>query len=107
MTTPPTVPAVDVSDLPEKAVRLAGEILQASRDRETSAERKRSAMMARMMNDAAGKKFTIAMADQVLRMRTAKRAARRMDSLITEYGIPKYFAATAAEVSPAGPVISM
>ncbi len=94
MTTPPTVPAVDVSDLPEKAVRLAGEILQASRDRETSAERKRSAMMARMMDDAAGKKFTIAMADQVLRMRTAKRAARRMDSLITEYGIPKYFAAT-------------
>ncbi len=81
----------DTSDLPEQAVQLAAEILRASRARETSEERSRSAMMARMMQDEAGKKFTIAMADQVLRMKRPARAAKRMASLIQEYGVPKYF----------------
>ena len=81
----------DISDLPEKAVQLAAEILNASRANETSQERSRSAMMARMMDDEAGKKFTIAMADQVLRMKRPARAAQRMASLVREYGVPKYF----------------
>jgi RHH-type proline utilization regulon transcriptional repressor/proline dehydrogenase/delta 1-pyrroline-5-carboxylate dehydrogenase len=81
----------NISDLPEKAVKLAAEILRASRARETAEERSRSAMMARMMEDDAGKKFTIAMADQVLRMKRPARAAKRMASLIKEYGVPRYF----------------
>ena len=48
-------------------------------------------MMARMMGDADGKKFTMAMADQVLRMMGPRRAAKRMKTLIDEYGVPKYF----------------
>lgn len=86
-------PKTELADLPQKAVALAAEILRESRDKESRLERSRSAMMARMMEDEAGKKFTIAMADQVLRMHRPARAARRMDSLVEEYGVPKYFSA--------------
>ena len=84
----------ELSDLPEKAVKLAAEILSASRDQETTDERNRSAMMARMMDDATGKKFTIAMADQVLRIQRPERAAQRMDGLIDEYGVAQVFLRT-------------
>ena len=80
----------DISDLPSKAVELAAELLRASRKNESVLERNRSSLMARMMDDPAGKKFTIAMADQVLRMRRPERAAQRMASLINEYGVPGY-----------------
>ena len=82
---------IDFDDLSKRAVELAAEILQASRENETSDERSRSAMMARMMRDERGKKFTIAMADQVLRVKRPARAADRMNSLLKEYGVPKYF----------------
>ena len=82
----------DLADLPNKAVELAAELLKASRSKESSLERKRSELMARMMDDEPGKKFTIAMADQVLRMRRPELAAKRMNSLVEEYGVPKYFA---------------
>ena len=82
---------LDLSSIGEEAVELAAEILEQSRKHESSAERKRSAMMARMMGDADGKKFTMAMADQVLRMIGVDRAAKRMGTLIQEYGVPKYF----------------
>ncbi len=84
-------PSADLVGLSEEAVQLAAEILNASRQNETSDERSRSGLMARMMGDPNGKKFTIAMADQVLRMKRPQRAARRMDSLIEEFGVPKYF----------------
>ena len=81
----------DIADLPEKAVKLAAELLRASRDHETSEERENSSRMARMMEDIPGKKFTIAMADQVLRMHKPRRSASRLGSLLGEYGLPKYF----------------
>ena len=81
------------NELPLAAVELAGEILNASRENESSEERKRSGLMARMMEDDAGKKFTIAMADQVLRMKKPERSAKRMDSLVDEFGVPQYFGA--------------
>jgi RHH-type transcriptional regulator, proline utilization regulon repressor / proline dehydrogenase / delta 1-pyrroline-5-carboxylate dehydrogenase len=81
----------DLETLPQQAVKLAAEILRASREKETREERNRSAMMARMMADPAGKKFTIAMADQVLRMKRPERAAKRMVGLIEQYGVPQYF----------------
>jgi RHH-type proline utilization regulon transcriptional repressor/proline dehydrogenase/delta 1-pyrroline-5-carboxylate dehydrogenase len=81
----------DLVDIPEKAVELASQILKSSREKETTEERNRSAMMARMMDDSDGKKFTIAMADQVLRIKDPERAALRMDRLVDEFGVPKYF----------------
>ncbi len=82
---------LDFNKLARQAVDLAAEILGASRENESSQERARSAMMARMMRDAPGKKFTIAMADQVLRIKRPARAADRMNSLLKDYGVPKYF----------------
>ncbi|MEZ6096247.1 MAG: hypothetical protein R3C03_18810 [Pirellulaceae bacterium] len=78
------------NDLPQRAVKLAAEILQASRKRESAEDRARSAQMARMMEDENGKKFTIVMADQVLKIGDPKRAASRLSSLIRHYGLPKY-----------------
>ena len=83
--------AVDLVSLSDPSVELAAQILTASRKRESRKERSQSSLMARMMEDRAGKKFTIAMADQVLRIKLPARAADRMDSLISEYGLPKYF----------------
>ncbi|MEM9942627.1 MAG: bifunctional proline dehydrogenase/L-glutamate gamma-semialdehyde dehydrogenase [Planctomycetota bacterium] len=85
---------LDINELADEAVKVAAEILKASRNRETEEERNRSAMMARMMEDEPGKKFTIAMADQVLRIQGPGRAADRMESLIEDYGLPKYFEST-------------
>lgn len=84
-------PIVDLTELSHDAVELAAEILNSSRERETRGERSRSAMMARMMRDTSGKKFTIAIADQVLRISRPSRAAARLNSLLEEYGVPKYF----------------
>ena len=78
------------ADLPQRAIKLAAEILQASRQRETSLDRKRSAMMARMIDDEAGKKFTIIMTDQVLKMEQPDRAATRLGKLVRQYGLPKF-----------------
>ena len=75
---------LDLSTLADQSIELAAEILKASRDNETAEERKRSAMMARMMRDESGKKFTIAMADQVLRIRRPARAAARMNRLVKD-----------------------
>lgn len=80
----------DISDLPEKAIKMASDLLRASRDHETNKERENSAKMARMMADPPGKKFTIAMADQVLRMHKPRRSANRLRSLLKEYGLPRY-----------------
>lgn len=82
---------LDLSTLADQAIELAADILRASRENETAEERKRSAMMARMMRDEAGKKFTIAMADQVLRIHRPARAADCMNRLVKDYGVPKYF----------------
>ena len=75
---------------PSEVIELASDLLQASRSFETSDERTRSAMMARMMVDPSGKQFTMALADQVLRIPDPKRAAARLSSLISQFGLPSY-----------------
>ena len=74
----------------DEVIQLASDLLTSSRSMETSAERKRSALMARMMADANGKQFTMALADQVLRILDPKRAATRLQGLIGQFGLPKY-----------------
>jgi RHH-type proline utilization regulon transcriptional repressor/proline dehydrogenase/delta 1-pyrroline-5-carboxylate dehydrogenase len=46
--------------------------------------------MARMMRDEAGKKFTIVMTDQVLKIADPRQAAARLDSIVQRYGLPQY-----------------
>lgn len=77
-------------NLPFHAVSLAAELLQASRQHETPAEKRRTAQMARMMRDEPGKKFTIVMTDQVLKIADPQQAAARLDSIIRRYGLPNY-----------------
>ncbi|MDB2686474.1 bifunctional proline dehydrogenase/L-glutamate gamma-semialdehyde dehydrogenase [Mariniblastus sp.] len=82
--------ASDLIPMPQEVIELASDLLKSSRSFETSDERTRSAMMARMMADPSGKQFTMAMADQVLRIPNPKRAAARLSSLIHQFGIPSY-----------------
>lgn len=81
------------ADLSHRAVSLAAELLQASRARETAAERAHSAQMARMMQDEAGKKFTIIMTDQILKIEQPNRAAQRLQGLVNRFGYPKFLKA--------------
>ena len=82
--------ASDTIPTANEVIELASDLLTASRSFETSDEQTRSAMMARMMADPSGKQFTMAMADQVLRIPDPKRAAARLNSLIHRYGLPSY-----------------
>lgn len=77
-------------DLPLRAVALAADLLRASRQHETRAEQSRTSQMARMMRDEPGKKFTIVMTDQVLKIADPRQAAARLDSIIRRYGLPNY-----------------
>lgn len=81
---------MDRERLATETIELAESILSASRRRETSEQRARSELMARMMLDPPGKRFTIALADQVLRVIGPRRAARRLNSLIRKFGVPEF-----------------
>ncbi|MBL8889210.1 MAG: bifunctional proline dehydrogenase/L-glutamate gamma-semialdehyde dehydrogenase [Planctomycetaceae bacterium] len=77
-------------ELPVRAVALAADLLRASRQHETKAEQGRTGQMARMMRDEPGKKFTIVMTDQVLKIADPRQAAARLDSILQRYGLPNY-----------------
>lgn len=89
----PRTPAEQQSqpNLPNRAVVLSAQILRDAVRRETPAEQKRRAKMAKMMADAAGKAFTIALSDQILRIENPARAAQRLRDLVERLGIPSYF----------------
>ncbi len=87
--TSPSLPA----DLPQQAVALAAELLTASRARETADDRQRAAQMARMIDDEQGKKFTIIMTDQILKIEDPRRGAQRLTGLVRRLGVPKFLKA--------------
>src|SRR5688572_12475385 len=76
--------------LVDEAVRLAADLLACAQAEERPPEREQSARMARLMNDPAGKAFTLALADQVFRPPTAHRAASQFRHLLSEFGAPRY-----------------
>ncbi|MFN3149011.1 proline dehydrogenase family protein [Bremerella sp.] len=75
----------------EEAIPLAAEILQASKARETDEDRANLAKVAGLISDHDGKELTVAMADQVLRIKNPRRSALHLRSLVQQYGLPKYF----------------
>ena len=80
----------DDAALAELAVELAARLLAtASRGRRLG-ERLQARQLAAMMDDASGKAFTFAMADQVFRAPQAARQARRFRDLVRDYGAPEY-----------------
>lgn len=72
------------------AVELAAKLLNASREVETWSEKRQGADLARMMEDAPGKAFTLAMADQVFRPPSASRSANQFRHLVASFGVPEY-----------------
>ena len=76
--------------LVDEAVRLAADLLACAQAEERPPEREQSAQMARLMNDPEGKAFTLALADQVFRPPTARRAASQFRHLLSEFGAPRY-----------------
>jgi RHH-type proline utilization regulon transcriptional repressor/proline dehydrogenase/delta 1-pyrroline-5-carboxylate dehydrogenase len=81
----------NLESLSEKAIEFAAEILQRSRARETR-EDKRIALQTRsLVADETAKQFTIAMVDEVLRIRDPRRAAAQLAEVIDRFGIPKSF----------------
>ena len=80
----------DDAKLAEEAVGLAEEILIAAKKEQRLRERYEAWKMHRMLGDPAGKVFTLEMADQVFRPRTAWRAASQFRHLVESRGAPEY-----------------
>lgn len=84
----------DDNTLANKAVELAEHILRLSNQGMRWGEKKQAKQMARMMNDPAGKAFTITMADRIFRPATPGKAAEEFRYLLNGYGIPHYLSKT-------------
>ncbi|MFD2255738.1 proline dehydrogenase family protein [Luteolibacter algae] len=79
--------------LAKMAVELAGELLGESRVAMNGPEKRQGAKLARMMKDASGKAFTLAMADQVFRPPSSARSASQFRNLVSTFGVPEYLSA--------------
>jgi RHH-type proline utilization regulon transcriptional repressor/proline dehydrogenase/delta 1-pyrroline-5-carboxylate dehydrogenase len=93
-------------NLAREAVELAAELLDSARKQQRLSERRQAAQMARMMNDPAGKAFTLAMADQVFRPPTHARSAAQFRYLVEGYGVPYYLTLPEQIAIKAGSVFS-
>lgn len=78
------------SRLAERAVELAAFLLKAAEIHATPRSRTQAKLLAGMMEDAEGKRFTIRLADEVLRLAAPARAARRLADLLDLLGAPRY-----------------
>jgi RHH-type proline utilization regulon transcriptional repressor/proline dehydrogenase/delta 1-pyrroline-5-carboxylate dehydrogenase len=74
----------------QQAIELAGLMLTAANDSQTSAEKKIQSQLARMMKDPVGKTFTTTMTDQCFRSQNPKRIANQLVYTIEKYGVPHY-----------------
>ncbi len=73
-----------------QAVALAAAIWKRAHGRLTPRQRVESIRLVRLMDDPAGKDFTLALADQVLRARSPGRAADQFHHLVRTFGIPAF-----------------
>ncbi len=80
----------DLATLAPQAVALAAKLLKKGSAGLTADERRQAEMMARLMDDPAGKAFTLALTDQVFRSGDAVRSAAEFRHVLTEHGMPRY-----------------
>ncbi|MCW1883416.1 bifunctional proline dehydrogenase/L-glutamate gamma-semialdehyde dehydrogenase [Luteolibacter flavescens] len=92
--------------MPEEAIALAAELLLEATRGQRLGEKLQARQMAAMMDDAPGKAFTFAMADQVFRPPTAAREAKRFRDLVEDYGVPQYLPLVARVAMRAGEIAS-
>ena len=76
--------------LATKAVELAESILRQANAGMRRHEKKQAEQLERMMDDPAGKAFTLALADRVFRPASPARGAELFRYLLDGYGVPKY-----------------
>jgi len=74
----------------ERTSAVATDLLNAALAAQSPQERADGARLARMMNDPAGRAFTVQMVDQIFRSRRPARQARRFRALLKEFGTPGY-----------------
>lgn len=74
-----------------KAVELAQQILAQAQKNSTFGEKRQAAQLARMMHDAKGKAFTLALADRLFRPSDIKQGIEQLRYLLEGYGMPQYF----------------
>ncbi|PQO44969.1 bifunctional proline dehydrogenase/L-glutamate gamma-semialdehyde dehydrogenase [Blastopirellula marina] len=77
-----------------RTIELAKRLLTAANQNIRKSEKTQSEQLARMMNDAAGKAFTMAMVDETFRSAKPAIQARRWRGLLRKFGLPQYFAWT-------------
>ncbi|MEY2468821.1 MAG: RHH-type transcriptional regulator, proline utilization regulon repressor / proline dehydrogenase [Actinomycetota bacterium] len=75
--------------LVDEAVALAAELLEAASALETRQERRHRRRLARMLADPASRRFSLDLADEVLRIHAPSRAAQRLRALVDD-GVPRF-----------------
>jgi RHH-type transcriptional regulator, proline utilization regulon repressor / proline dehydrogenase / delta 1-pyrroline-5-carboxylate dehydrogenase len=95
-----------VDDVMERASVLATDLLKAALAAQSPPERADSARLARMMNDPAGKAFTVQMVDQVFRNRQPQRQAARFRTLLRKFGAPVYLSSGQRALMQLGAALS-
>ncbi len=80
------------SGLPSAAAagELADSLVADARALETRSQRRRSRRLARLATDPASMEFTLALTDQVARIRQPPRAVRRLHELVDQSGAPSF-----------------
>jgi RHH-type proline utilization regulon transcriptional repressor/proline dehydrogenase/delta 1-pyrroline-5-carboxylate dehydrogenase len=74
----------------QQAIQLAAALAEASLRTQTHSERTEAAQMARMMDDPAGKAFTLEMVDRVFRSHDPRRQSARLRGMLQKHGVPGY-----------------
>jgi RHH-type proline utilization regulon transcriptional repressor/proline dehydrogenase/delta 1-pyrroline-5-carboxylate dehydrogenase len=82
--------ALSDGELVKHSVALAQELLAAAEQSELPAERRRTALLARLMHDELGQAFTTLLTDRVYRSREPERIVDAARHLLRQLGIPKY-----------------
>ena len=84
---------LEAPGLADEAVALAGQLLALARSERRRAEAAAEARLARLMEDEAGRLFTLAFTDQALRAKRPERVAEQLRHLLSLHGVPRYFSA--------------
>lgn len=79
-----------MNSIVNRASDRAAQLLAASSEVQTPAEKSEAARMARLMDDPRGKSFTLAMADRVFRSREPRLQAGRLRAILQQYGVPHF-----------------